>query len=235
MGLIDPSRTRLVPCVGALPAAPTIYAKDQTKANKMNAATISQRDGVLVLDATWRVANVTSIKQAIINMANDTMTAVLFHSRDNIEPICFSSWLKLPVGDDEECLHTPKQRVKVPRVVIACNFRHAERVRRTPRIHPREVMQLYGGNCGWTGKHIGRRGTIEHFVPKSRGGKNDWCNVFWASPEINALKRDMTPTEFEKIHGYKRKVDFKQPKERLMVSQVRPRPDRPEWDIFLCR
>jgi 5-methylcytosine-specific restriction endonuclease McrA len=31
-------------------------------------------------------------------------------------------------------------------------------------------------------------GNVDHIIPKSRGGKDIWNNVVWASKEINAMK-----------------------------------------------
>ena len=45
----------------------------------------------------------------------------------------------------------------------------------------------------------GRLPAIDHFEPKSKGGRNDWGNKVWACYECNNLeKRDRMPTEEEK-------------------------------------
>lgn len=186
---------------------------------------------VLVLDNVWRVTNVTSPKQAIVNMANDTMTAI----SNDLQTYSFDDWIKLPVEEGDEHISTARGKILLPKIVMATNFSEASKVHRTPKITPRDVMKVYDGKCWWTGKKIGRKGTIEHYNPRSKGGKNDWSNIFWADPRINALKKDMSPDEFAKKHGFRPIAALKKPTRRLMVNVIEPREDRPEWNRFLLK
>lgn len=46
--------------------------------------------------------------------------------------------------------------------------------------------------CGYCG---GAASTIDHVVPRSRGGGNDWTNTVAACARCNNRKRDRTPSE----------------------------------------
>ena len=52
--------------------------------------------------------------------------------------------------------------------------------------------------CYYTGTEIipGINASIDHRLPRSRGGKNDITNCVWCDRNINAFKRDATDEEF---------------------------------------
>ncbi len=91
-----------------------------------------------------------------------------------------------------------------------------------------------GKVCQYT-RQYAPDGTIDHVIPRSKGGRNTWENMVWSSAKINALKGDLTPEEFAKKHGYKLPALPKPPKRLPAFMMIRPRPDRPEWDMFLMR
>lgn len=186
------------------------------------------RKSVLVLDRTWRAVNVTTPKQALIDMSKDTVTAVMIHGEDNFEVVSWDRWVQIQVGDGEECVHTTRSRIKMPTVIVTVNFTQAKAISRKPKVTPVEVMKAYGGRCAYTGRNVGRNGNIDHVKPRSRGGANDWSNVVWSDPEVNAEKGARTPEE----------AGLPRPRIVRVVSKpamctIEPRHDRPEWGLFL--
>lgn len=51
-----------------------------------------------------------------------------------------------------------------------------------------------GGKCMYCGV-TGERLTIDHVIPKSRGGKTSWDNCVASCKKCNAVKADRTPNE----------------------------------------
>jgi 5-methylcytosine-specific restriction endonuclease McrA len=49
-----------------------------------------------------------------------------------------------------------------------------------------------GGACGYCGGHAT---TVDHILPRSRGGKNTWLNTVAACGSCNQRKGDRTPAE----------------------------------------
>ncbi len=45
--------------------------------------------------------------------------------------------------------------------------------------------------CGYTGKEL----SIDHVIPRSRGGTDDWLNVITACLRCNVMKSNQTPQE----------------------------------------
>jgi 5-methylcytosine-specific restriction endonuclease McrA len=54
------------------------------------------------------------------------------------------------------------------------------------------VIARDGGVCGYCGGHAT---TVDHILPRSRGGKNTWLNTIAACGGCNQRKGDRTPAE----------------------------------------
>lgn len=57
----------------------------------------------------------------------------------------------------------------------------------------RNIMKRDGNRCQYCG--IGRNLTIDHVLPRSRGGKDTWENLVTACDECNVQKGNRTPGE----------------------------------------
>lgn len=73
---------------------------------------------------------------------------------------------------------------------------------RTPWIPRKYTFSRFGVfnrdlyTCQYCGHARGKRElTIDHIVPKSKGGKNDWMNCVAACKDCNNLKKDLLPKE----------------------------------------
>jgi 5-methylcytosine-specific restriction endonuclease McrA len=54
------------------------------------------------------------------------------------------------------------------------------------------VLQRDGRRCGYCGGHAT---TVDHILPRSRGGRNTWLNTVAACEGCNQRKGDRTPAE----------------------------------------
>lgn len=72
----------------------------------------------------------------------------------------------------------------------------------------RELWDAQGGICRYTGEVLiqSETASIDHIIPKSRGGTNDMDNLQWVSKKINSMKSSMTHEEFceviRRIHDH---------------------------------
>jgi len=183
---------------------------------------------VLVLDRCWRVINTTTPMKAFVDMAKNTATAVLCHGENDFEAVSWDKWIQLGAGENDECVLTKRGKILMPKIVIAVNFTQAKVIARRPKLTPSEVSKVYKGQCAYSGRYIGRRGSIDHVVPRSRGGSDSWDNVVWCDPKINLDKGALLPHEAGLPEPRRKKVLPK-----VFVGTVDPRPDRPEWNHFL--
>lgn len=62
--------------------------------------------------------------------------------------------------------------------------------------HRRNVIWRDNNQCQYCSKHfMADKLTIDHVVPRSRGGQNDWLNLVTACKKCNQKKGDKTPSE----------------------------------------
>ena len=83
-----------------------------------------------------------------------------------------------------------------------------------------------GHRCAYCG---GIATTIDHVLPRSRGGRDSWENLVWASKAVNARKGDRLPQEA----GLKLLSVPRAPKESPASALIRNAHDVADWDLFL--
>jgi CRISPR/Cas system Type II protein with McrA/HNH and RuvC-like nuclease domain len=64
---------------------------------------------------------------------------------------------------------------------------------RTLRANRNRIYKRDNYECVYCGSH--RNLTLDHVIPKSRGGKNDWTNLVTSCFKCNLKKADKTPEE----------------------------------------
>ena len=86
-------------------------------------------------------------------------------------------------------VHSPSLVVDVPkhiRLKISSN----ERTWKVPPVNRREVLRRDHHTCQYCGS--GKRLTLDHVIPRSKGGLHTWDNVVTACERCNSLKGDST-------------------------------------------
>ncbi len=81
----------------------------------------------------------------------------------------------------------------VPRVVrLVAYVKTGWRKTRGPAWSRHGVLARDGHRCAYCG---GWAGTIDHILPRSRGGRNEWLNTVAACGDCNQRKGDRSPAE----------------------------------------
>lgn len=101
------------------------------------------------------------------------------------EPLDFSSPKSWEVRSPSIVLQVPEH--------IRLTIGNTERLWKVPPVNRREVLRRDGHTCQYCGstKHL----TLDHVIPRSRGGQHSWDNVVTACESCNYAKSDRTPTE----------------------------------------
>lgn len=62
----------------------------------------------------------------------------------------------------------------------------------------KKLLEKQEYKCVYTGKKLipGKNASIDHIVPKSKGGNNSIKNLQWVDEQVNRIKNDMTHYEF---------------------------------------
>jgi 5-methylcytosine-specific restriction endonuclease McrA len=69
----------------------------------------------------------------------------------------------------------------------------AERIWKVPPVNRREVLRRDLHRCQYCGSK--KKLTLDHVIPRSKGGKHSWDNIVTACEPCNAKKGDRTPPQ----------------------------------------
>jgi len=86
-------------------------------------------------------------------------------------------------------VHSPSVVLLVPEQ-IRLTLTDAERVWKVPPVNRREVLRRDKYLCQYCGST--KKLTLDHVIPRSKGGKHSWDNVVIACEQCNSRKGDRT-------------------------------------------
>ncbi len=185
---------------------------------------------VLVLNRNWQAINVRTPAEAFCQMATNVATALEIESEDSLRPVKWDEWITLPVRPQDNCVRTPRGAIRVPTVIVCCNY--AKVPRKRPTFSARNIRERDGNRCQYTGRVLRLdEGSIDHVVPRSRGGKTSWENCVLAHKEINARKGDRLPQEA----GLRLLSKPRVPAEVPVTITIRNCHGIRDWGLFLSR
>jgi 5-methylcytosine-specific restriction endonuclease McrA len=183
---------------------------------------------VLVLNRNWQAVNVRTPQEAFCMMATNVATALEIEGENHIRPITWDEWIKLPIRPQDNAVRTAHGPIRIPTVVVAVNYARVPRKR--PKLCSRSIRERDGNRCQYTGRVLQpQEGSLDHVVPRSRGGKNSWENLVWSSKEVNARKGNRLPQEA----GLKLLAAPRTPKELPATAAIRNAHGVAEWRLFL--
>lgn len=163
----------------------------------------------LVLNRSWRPVHVTTVRRALCMVFREAARIV---SPTDLNTFTFQEWIEQPVRPGSPSIRSPSLRLAVPEVVLLTEFdripcHEAPFTRRNLFLRDDYTCQYCGRRC--TGDHL----SVDHVLPRSRGGGTSWENCVLACVGCNARKADRT---------------LKEAGLRLLRPPVRPR-----WSPYL--
>ncbi len=127
---------------------------------------------VLVLNSNYEPLGICTVKKAIVMV------------------ICGRAEMVEPYPD--EYIRTVSTRYPAPSILKLHYFVNLHK-REIP-LTKSNILKRDGYRCQYCGKK-GKKMTIDHVIPKKRGGKDSWDNLVCACPECNTKKGNRTPEE----------------------------------------
>lgn len=145
----------------------------------------------LVLNRNWQPIGVAPVARSLMLVWNDN---AMFVDPSDFQLYSWADWSALQPKDDEPFIQAVRQRLKVPEVVVLTRF---DRVpSRLVAFNRRNLFKRDGYCCQYCGDRPGSEElTIDHVLPRSRGGVSSWENCVLACVECNKRKANRTPAE----------------------------------------
>jgi 5-methylcytosine-specific restriction endonuclease McrA len=188
---------------------------------------------VLVLNRNWQAINVRTPMEAICQMATNVATGLDIVLGDGaraeaLRPVPWEEWIALPIREQDQAIRTVRGSIRLPTVIVVANF--AKVPKKRPKFCAKTIRERDGNRCQYTGKALRPdEGSIDHILPRSRGGQDAWENCVWASKEVNSRKGNRLPEEA----GLKLLAPPKVPKELPVTALIRNSHGIVEWKLFL--
>jgi 5-methylcytosine-specific restriction endonuclease McrA len=183
---------------------------------------------VLVLNRNWQAIHVRTPQEAFCMMATNVATALEIDGDDHIRPVTWDEWIALPVRPQDNAVQTVRGQVRVPTVIMAVNY--AKVPKKRPKLCAKTIRERDDNRCQYTGEMLKpEEGSLDHVVPRSRGGKDAWENLVWSSKDVNVRKGNRLPHEA----GLKLLTEPRAPKELPVTAHLRNTHCVAEWKLFL--
>jgi 5-methylcytosine-specific restriction endonuclease McrA len=147
----------------------------------------------------------TTQKEKSDTHSTDKMRRVLLLNASE-EMIAFIDWQKaaslLVSGkavapynyDHAYAIRTPCGEFKIPTALVLVEYVRVPY--RKAYVTKKNVLRRDNYTCQYCGCRVSfKTGTIDHVLPSSRGGKNDWSNLTTSCRKCNSKKANRTPNE----------------------------------------
>lgn len=183
---------------------------------------------VLVLNKHWIPVHICTVRRALTLVFQEFALIV----NEDYRTYDFDAW-RLQTGHSEShgpMIHAPGFELMMPQVIVLTRY---------SRIPPRAMkfnrQNIYARD-NYTCQYCGERPpvtelTIDHVVPRSRGGNTDWKNVVVACKSCNTKKGSRLPQECNMIPASKpRKPAWTT---TFVLQRAAARPQQGLWHKFI--
>jgi len=183
---------------------------------------------VLVLNRSYQAVQVTTVQRAICHLVKGTAKVIT----PDWTTHTLEEWIEASrfyTNGNGKMIHSPSLSFLAPDAIYLVTFDRLPRVevvfsRANLLIRDRYTCQY----CGKSVKNPKDR-TIDHILPRSRGGKTTWDNVVLCCRKCNLKKGDRTPEEA----GMKLLSKPRAPRWESLIMEDFPREKKKAWRQFL--
>lgn len=183
-------------------------------------------DPCLVLNRNWQPVTFLPVQTAIVNVMRD-MASVL--DVQDYLLLTFEEWAELG-RSSERVIHTPSMSIAAPEVIVLKKY--GERPPRRVTFTRSNLYRRDAFTCQYCGVALpGQDLTIEHVLPRSRGGPTTWENCVAACEDCNGRKANLTPQEA----GMRLRSSPVKPEWTVKLKIPHGHNVRPSWQPFLAK
>ena len=202
---------------------------------------IAHKAIVLKLNKLWKPVGVELVSKTICDLitgviaAMDIVYAVNedgtpdFEKYEYVNPVPWEEWVELPVRPWDLSIHSSKIHIRVPTVVITKNYAKIPVKKFKGKPTKEGLFIRDNGTNAYTGEELDyAEATIDHVIPRSRGGEDTYENTVLTSKEINNRKGN----KLNKEVGLTLLINPHNPKP-IKVSQTIRKARHQDWKHFL--
>ena len=151
----------------------------------------------LVLNKSWSPVGTVSLQRAVIMLFSTYKTGE--PKARIIDPVSYQTfswedWSRIKPLVEEEFIQGANIVYKIPEVILLTRYEKLPQ----PKIHfsRRTLYKRDEMTCQYCGSRPGSSElTIDHVLPRSKGGSTSWENCVLACIDCNSHKADRTPSE----------------------------------------
>lgn len=203
---------------------------------------IAHKAIVLKLNRNWKPVGVGLVWRTICDLMTDVVAALdigyaikedgepdFDGEKEYVNPVDWNEWMTLPVRPWDLCIHSARMAIRVPTVVITKNYAKIPEKKFKGKPTKEGLFIRDNGVDPYTGKDLEyEEATIDHVVPKHRGGTDTYDNTVLTTKEINNRKGDKLNREA----GLTMLFLPSQPK-KILVSHTIRKVRHQDWESFL--
>lgn len=178
---------------------------------------------VLVLNKHWSPIRIVSVERAIKAVCRERAEIL-----DEIDynPHKWGTWCELK-ADPATGIKTTSGYIRLPEIIVLTSYDKIPNYK--VRVSRKNVWARDNGECQYTGRKLSfNDATLDHVIPSSRGGSNDFDNLVTCASDVNLKKGNRTPEEA----GLKLRRKPKAPKFSPIYTRVPKNPPK-SWFQFL--
>jgi len=161
----------------------------------------SLESSVLVLNRSYVAIHVVSVKRAFGLLCKSLAEVIHVGEDQSYQAYDFWTWkefseLKAQIGEKEDAdwVRTVSFEIMAPRVVRLLVYDRLPK--RVVRFNRRNIFARDGNRCQYCGQKFPTPElSLDHVIPRSRGGKTAWANVVCSCTACNKRKGGRTPRE----------------------------------------
>ena len=145
----------------------------------------------LVLNRNWQPVRVSTVARSLVLLWNETAKVV---DPSDFQQYDWQDWSQLQPVDGEPFIQAIHSRMRVPEVVSLTVYDRMPQM--DVAFSRRNLFKRDHYQCQYCGVQPGGDElTIDHVVPRSKGGVSSWTNCVLACIACNKRKADRTPRE----------------------------------------
>jgi 5-methylcytosine-specific restriction endonuclease McrA len=164
--------------------------------NRKDTGTVPQCR-VLVLNRNWQAVNIVGVRRAFGLLWQDHARVINTRGGD-FAPLDAGEWIgfseETGPHPEEDVVHTVRLKILIPKVLLLRSF---DRLPITEIKFNRENVFIRDNyTCQYTGKRCRASDlTLDHVIPRERGGRTSWENIVTCRRDINSHKANQLPHE----------------------------------------